>query len=206
MIRFDSAWKGCVVDLSKPIRPNSRNTLKVTPFEWHHGDSGSTFNWGKLNYQGNLPHFTQPTKGAFTVHEGDVRRQRFGFTIGSPDYPSRTRKHAKVAMAQRWMNSVFGIQFEWDSGIEYTNSFDGDHMNPMSYDHHGQPKPETGSKGYHTENIWITMGMVSTRGVIIEDFILPLVKDGKLCDHVAYWYEGYSLYDPIKWTGQYKVP
>ena len=50
-------------------------------------------------------------------------------------------------------------------------------------------------KGYHTENIWITMGMVSTRGVIIEDFILPLVKDGKLCDHVAYWYEGYSLYD-----------
>ncbi len=195
---WDNKWAGGPVDLGYPIRPISQNRLSIRPFTWNSPEK--KWEYGKLNYQGNLPHFTHPGKGAFTLHEGRISACRYGFSMGSPDYPSRTRQQSKVYQAQRWMNSVFGVQFEWDSGIEFPNNHVGDHMPPAQLDSHGEVELK-GPMGYQVENLWITMGMVSTRGVIIEDFILPLVKDGKICKDIVYWYEGYSLFDPIPWNG-----
>lgn len=198
-VDFKHKWVGGVVDLGYPIRPISENRTSIKPFTWKLDEED--WEWGKLNYQGNLPHFTNPGKGAFSLHEGRIASCKYGFQMGAPDYPSHSRKHAKVYQAQRWMNSVFGFQFEWDSGIEFPNNHVGDHMPPGEYDNNGNQVP-IGPKGYQLENLWITMGMVSTRGVIIEDFILPLVKDGQICKDIVYWYEGYSLFDPISWNGE----
>lgn len=202
--RFDTAWKRGVVDLGQTIRPLTVSHLSVNPFFWSSGSSGGNFSYGHLNYQGNLPHFTHHGKGAFSVHDGELRHREWGFCLGQPDLPSRTRQQAKVYTPQRWMNSVFGVQFEWDSGIPFPNNHVGDHMPaavpPPTV---GGPIGPGGPGGYQIENLWISMGMVSTRGCIIEDFLLPLVKDGRICKDIVYWYEGYSLFDPIEWNGSY---
>ena len=199
---FRDKWGGCAIDLSAstPIRPKSEHTFNLKPFSFDYKDGDYDDNF--FYYGGNAPHFTHPGKGAVCISTGRLgRNKHFGFVMGNPDYPSRTRNHPKVTQPQRWIDQVFGVQFEWDAGIPFNNNYDGDHTYIPDEPNPSDGSGGKGSGGYQIRHLFITMGVVSTRGTIIDDFVLPLVRDGKIEDHVAYWYEGYSLFDPTDWRG-----
>ena len=87
---------------------------------------------------------------------------------------------------------MYGIQFEWDSGIDFNNS---------------EVQTDSNSPGYRLEDLFLHFVCLRPGGDesdTAQTFCLPLIKDAALCEDICYWYEGYSLWDNAPWKQEGK--
>lgn len=157
---------------------------------WEHGyilkhsDHYSKYsNDGKLYYPGNALHWDSSRQGATNLYWDNLSAADVGFQVGRSLYPSAAKNGGVIAKhdAARYMDNVYGIQFEWDSGRAF------------GADGHSNDTTSTSSDGYQLQDLVLFYTMLDQNGKAWRDACIVLVKDKDLRPGICYWYEGYSL-------------
>lgn len=148
-----------------------------------------------LKHQRNLLHWDNTSRGATTLMDDGNTDGFVGALFGrlkwpSPlgKYPSDSDNAGRWHDPARWTSQVYGIQFEWDSGIDFTDE---------------EVQTEENSNGFGLQDLFLHFvcirPSVDGSDEVAETFCMPLFESMRLKDDVCYWYEGYSLWDNIPW-------
>ena len=176
--------------------------------------NSSKYNRGDLFYGQNALHWSNPERGAMRLYTDSTSGGRyFGAQVGdvkAVDHGNGQCNSAGSIPKARWMKGVSGLQFEWDMGIDDTDS--NSDTNPSSY-------------GYQLWDVNLLVTFMypfgidewaSKEGLSDSDFshnytpgnhaghhmvpaltaYVPLFYNGKLHKDCLYWHERYSLWDP----------
>ena len=146
---------------------------------------------GWLYYGGNALHWDNNGRGALNLYSDQTAGFDTAFQLGDVDsswYPSTL---TTIDTNNRWMPAVYGIQFEWDSGIHFPD-----------IDDHKHDDTNTNSHGYRLKTLIMHYSMIDQNGKILDDMALVLVKNGIIPPGICYWHEGYSLIDLVDWQDQ----
>jgi len=138
-------------------------------------------NGAELFYGGNAFHWDNNNRGALNLYWDSNTAHDNGFQIGRSLYPSSVSHDREIYDPARWMDGVYGIQFEWDSG------------RPFGADGHDSDTTNQNSKGYQLQDLVMTYVIVGSDGKVLKDCALVLVKDKDLMPGICYWWRGYSL-------------
>lgn len=151
------------------------------------------YDHGWLYYGGNALHWDNNGRGALNLYSDQSGGFNCAFQLGNVDTKWHTQGPYRLDLVNRWMPAVYGLQFEWDSGIHYP-------------DINGHPHDDTNTatKGYRIKSLIMHYTMTDNNGNVLSDFALTLVKNSLIPPGICYWYEGYSLVDTITWKDQDK--
>lgn len=140
-------------------------------------------NESTVYYPGNVFHWDNNGQGATNIYWDNLSGADVAIQVGRSLYPSTFANSGSVKDPARFMDKVYGIQFEWDSG----RAFNAD----------GHPHDTTNEtcNGYVLQDLVLFYTMLDQNGNPMQDFCLTLVKDKDLMPGICYWHEGYSLWN-----------